>query len=134
MSNELTQIRAALSGLKARIMDREAKINDPHGDYTGNDSRVPDGRDYDLLYTDTISTLAAIECIRTPTVGRLWWTADTADELARVLGELTSKGATIIKVDTEQDSPRIQYLFELEKARAAEILGYTPASDEWLAD
>lgn len=128
----LEQIRAALAGLKSRVLAYDAKMNGTAPKY--EDSQAPTGDDYNALYGDTVSTLAAIESITTPETGRLWWNADDAAELARELARLTAKGATVISVDATRDAPRIHYVFELEKARALDVLGYVPDAEEWLID
>lgn len=130
--NEVKQIRAALAGLKSRVLAHDTKLNGTAPKF--EDSEPPTGDDYNTVYTDTVSTLAAIESITTPERGRLWWIADTPQELARLLTKYTSKGATVISVDATRDAPRIHYVFELDKARALEILGYVPDAEEWLIE
>lgn len=66
--------------------------------------------------------------------GKLWWVADDEAELAEVRTRLESSGAVFTKIDRAMDPPRINYEFELDKARALEILGYEPADEEWLEE
>lgn len=134
----LKQIRAALAGLKSRVLAHDAKLNGTAPKF--EDSEAPTGDDYNTLYTETVSTLAAIESIATPETGRLWWNADDPAELVRELARLTEKGAVIVSVmpaptAAPTDAPaHIGYVFELEKARAAEILGHVPDAEEWLTE
>ncbi|MNK99959.1 hypothetical protein D3C87_1203770 [compost metagenome] len=130
----LKQIRAALDGLKSRVLAHDAKLNGTAPKF--EDSAAPTGDDYNTIYGETVSTLAAIESIATPETGRLWWNADDPAELVRELARLTEKGAVIVSVmPAPTDAPAsIGYVFELEKARAAEILGHVPDADEWMTE
>jgi uncharacterized protein YndB with AHSA1/START domain len=66
-----------------------------------------------------------------PETGRLWWIADDEAELAQIKFDLLTAGAIWIE-EWRTDPPRIHYVFEIEKSRAFEILGYEPDEEEWL--
>lgn len=74
------------------------------------------------------------EQIELPAImGRLWWIADDDAEFRVDVERLTNAGARVVRVDSN-DAPRIGYVFELDRAKAREILGYEPDSEEWLID
>lgn len=52
---------AVLADLKASIEKREQRLNDPHGDGTGRDSKCPTGGDYNDLLSDVLFALAKLE-------------------------------------------------------------------------
>jgi hypothetical protein len=64
--------------------------------------------------------------------GRLWWASDNEEEFAKIRARLEWQGVVFVKIDRELDPPRINYEFELVKAKAPSILQYTPDEDEWL--
>lgn len=64
-------------------------------------------------------------------VGEIWWIFDTAEELAdwkKAVGD----GVTIISERTDQVFEVIHVTFEIEKAKANQVLGYEVGEDEWL--
>lgn len=50
-----------MQGLLERTRAWDAKINDPKGDGSGDDARVPTGDDYNELYSDVIHSLESAE-------------------------------------------------------------------------
>jgi len=61
--------------------------------------------------------------------GRLWWIANSEQELESWKPKLDQ--CTVIKIERHTPT-QIDVVFELEKAKALEILGYQPDTEEWL--
>lgn len=65
--------------------------------------------------------------------GKLWWIADDMTEAVGWIETYSKLGVADFKVVPHKDnSGRIDVVFELEKKRALEILGYEPDSESWL--
>lgn len=65
---------------------------------------------------------------------KIWWIANDIAEAARWFQNFAPKGVAFLKVEAEKDSPRLDVVFELEKDKAEEILGYLPGEEEWLQE
>ena len=66
-------------------------------------------------------------------IGTLWWNADNEAEAKQWEQDFTAKGAFNFKLmDPDPDTGVIGVTFDLPKAKAKEILGYTPDDEEWL--
>ena len=126
----MKQIMELIAGLKDRVVAYDNKMGDKDGN--GNDARPPEGEDYNEIHSDVLHTIGQIEAIQQPTNGRLWWNADSSAELAIDIVKLTTKGAKITKVWVE--GAQIHFIFELDKAKAKEVLDYIPADEEWLIE
>lgn len=68
-----------------------------------------------------------------PVLGRMWWIADDDAEFRADVERLTNAGARVVRVDSS-DAPRIGYVFELDRAKARDIVGYEPDAEEWLTE
>lgn len=75
----------------------------------------------------------AIESLVVPTHGRIWWIANSKDELIQSLIDLTAKGAVIESVSSASPVD-YSYVFRLERANADAVLGYEPDDEEWLIE
>lgn len=64
--------------------------------------------------------------------GQIWWTAADQAEADKWVKDLTAKGCTIRKVESEPDRTLVHVVFELSKSKAKSILGYQPGEEEWL--
>lgn len=71
-----------------------------------------------------------------PGMGRMWWIADNQEELDQWKREWEGKPITVISVNGEghEGSTRMNVIFELEKAKANELLGYEVEEEEWLEE
>jgi hypothetical protein len=130
-NNPLGSVLGALLGLKGRMHKRDQKLNDPNGDGSGDGAEAPTGVDYNVAYKDIMSTMLWIEQIRVPTLGRLTRTAASNDDFVRDVAAVTAAGAKLISVQVRDDS-HIQYVIELEKSKAFDVLGVAPDSSEWM--
>lgn len=66
-------------------------------------------------------------------IGTLWWNADNEAEAKQWVQDYTDKGASNFKLmDPDPETGVIGVTFDLPKAKAQEILGYTPDEEEWL--
>lgn len=66
-------------------------------------------------------------------IGTLWWNADNEAEAKQWMQDYTAKGASNFKLmDPDPETGVIGVTFDLPKAKAQEILGYTPDNEEWL--
>lgn len=65
-------------------------------------------------------------------IGRIWWVANSEDELSTELDRLSRAGAHICSVHREDDRDVIDYSFALNKDHAKVIMLYEPDQQEWL--
>lgn len=75
-----------------------------------------------------------------PFCGRIWWVFDSEQELEEWRTKVGddpwrgSKHLRVLFVDRNIDPPRLHVFFEIEKAKANEVLGYEVGEEEWLED
>ena len=130
MKTYAEKILLALAGLKARVRVYDAKLNGTAPRF--EDSRPPTGDDYNRLYSVVMSALVAIESIEKPRRAMLTWNAENATDLAHELRTISKSGIVILSVEPHPAPSKMwSYTFELEKARAKELLGYEPGAGEW---
>lgn len=67
-------------------------------------------------------------------LGRVWFTADDANEALTWQLEYMFKGAAFVRLEPEEDRPQVHVFITLDKSQAKEVLGYTPDEEEWLED
>lgn len=68
-------------------------------------------------------------------VGYLWWSASNLAEARQWEHELTAKGAQVVKIEqlyADQPKGQQDFIFMLNKDRAASIIGQEPGEEEWL--
>jgi hypothetical protein len=56
----LQHIKGIVTQLQNRVEARDTKMDDPHGDGTGNDAQPPTGEDYNALLSDVRDALPLI--------------------------------------------------------------------------
>lgn len=67
-------------------------------------------------------------------LGRVWFTADDANEAVTWQREYMFKGAAFVRLEPEEDRPQVHVFITLDKSQAKEVLGYTPDEEDWLED
>lgn len=67
------------------------------------------------------------------TMGRLWWRADSPEELLAAMRKLTSD-SRVVWVGATDDGNGWSYFFDLPRECSEEILGYPVDDDEWLEE
>ncbi len=110
------------------LLDRIQRTDD----LMGERNHAPTGGDYNTLYDRVTDGLRDI--LRVKVMGRLWWTANDTKELYSMVGTITQKGMVITRIERRSEGTIYDVIFELEKARASELLGYDVADEEWLTE
>jgi len=67
-------------------------------------------------------------------VGTLWWHFDNKTEAESWIAENKERGVSNIRIQNRPDSSIVEVIFDIEKDRVQDVLGYEPEEDEWLIE